>query len=280
MQQEYGIVHGGGQLHDVRNIVGDKGDLPQCQVGSLIDGDGAPDDGQEENRLKIGGGRCQKNQENEGDRHGQDHFHLPLHIFLCEFVGGRHADDISPVPEDLFDIIDGAVGQPAGISLREGDVHHGAVVLVVLVDGGIIDEIRGGVDLVYQVAPDNLVHALHLFHLVLVLLCLIQRDILQHDAAGARIAEGVLHHIDSLLRIGVVRQIGCQIIIYAHKGDAQNRHHNQSQDNPCDSPVVLYNHVGNMPAAGLIRFPGFRAARLSRVCLFLPGRYSVFQSRK
>ena len=252
MKQEYGIVHGRRQLQHITDVVGDEGNLAEEDIGSLVQRDGRADDCQEQHRFEVAGGG--EEQDNEDDHHGDghDHGHLGLHVFLDELLGGRHAHDIALVPDEILNVVNGLLCPFGGIALLEGDIHNGTVVLVVILYVIIVDELRGGIDLGRGVAPDHLVHTVDLLQLVLVFLGLIQTDVLQHETAGTRIAEDLLHFIDGDLRYGGIGKVGGQIIVDTHKKIADQVEYNQDQRNVADSLVVINDKICQIPTFFLL----------------------------
>ena len=213
MEQENRVVHRGGELQDIRDVVRDIRDLAEEDVRSFIQYDGTADDRQEEDRFEPRG-RCEEeDDEDQDDDDAHDLLHLFLYIFLDELIRRRHTDEVAPVADQIIDFLDGLVRSLRGIALFEGDIHDGVVILIVVIDIIVVDELGGAIDLRRQVTPDDLVDAIDGLDFILILLRLIEGDILQHQSSGTRIAEDVAHLIDGDLRIHIIRKILRQIVI-------------------------------------------------------------------
>ena len=213
MEQEDGVVHRGGELQDIRDVVRDIRDLSEEDVRSFIQYDGTADDRQEEDRFEPGGRCKEEDDEDQDDDDAHDLLHLFLYIFLDELIRRRHTDEVAPVADQIIDFLDGLVRPLRGIALFEGDIHDGVVILIVVIDIIVVDELGGAIDLRRQVTPDDLVDAIDGLDFILILLRLIEGDILQHQSSGTRIAEDIAHLIDGDLRIHIIRKILRQIIV-------------------------------------------------------------------
>ena len=213
MEQENRVVHRGGELQDIRDVVRDIRDLAEEDVRSFIQYDGTADDRQEEDRFEPGGRRKEEDDEDQDDDDAHDLLHLFLYVFLDELIRRRHTDEVAPVTDQIIDFLDGLMRSLRGIALFEGDIHDGVVILIVVIDIIVVDELGGAIDLRRQVTPDDLVDTIDGLDFILILLRLIEGDILQHQSSGTRIAEDVAHLIDGDLRIHIIRKILRQIVI-------------------------------------------------------------------
>ena len=213
MEQENRVVHRGGELQDIRDVVRDVRDLAEKDVRSFIQHDGTADDRQEEDRFEPGGRRKEEDDEDQDDDDAHDLLHLLLYIFLDELICRRHTDEVATITDQIIDFLDGLVRSLRGIALFEGDIHDGVVILIVVIDIIVVDELGGAIDLRRQVTPDDLVDTIDSLDFILILLRLIEGDILQHQSSGTRIAEDVAHLIDGDLRIHIIRKVLRQIVI-------------------------------------------------------------------
>ena len=213
MEQEDGVVHRGGELQDIGDVVRDIRDLPEEDIRSFIQHDGTADDRQEEDRFEPGGRRKEEDDKDQDDDDAHDLLHLFLYVFLDELIRRRHADEVAAITDQIIDFLDGLVRSLRGIALFEGDIHDGVVILIVVIDIIVVDELGGAIDLRRQITPDDLIDTIDGLDFILILLRLIESDILQHQSSGTRIAENVAHLIDGDLRIHIIRKILRQIVI-------------------------------------------------------------------
>ena len=117
VQQDDGIVDGQGQLEDHRHRVGDKGDLPQQEVGPHVQ-QGRRAEGEHQHRdLGVGMGRKAQHQDDDHHGHRQDDPHL---LFQVRRLGRPHGG-----------VHIGVVGLQQGSDLLHGLLAHRVVLFPV-----------------------------------------------------------------------------------------------------------------------------------------------------
>ena len=84
------------------------------------------------------------------------------------------------------------------VAAFEGDVHDGAVVLVIVGDIIVIDETLGHVYIAGRIAPQDLVHLGQGFDFFFDALRLVQADVFDHQPRRTGIAEFLFHQPQAL----------------------------------------------------------------------------------
>ena len=229
VNQENGVIHGNCQLQYSRHAVRQEGNPAQKNIGALINKDRHSHDGQIEHRLKPGIGGNTENQKNHQDAQSQNHVHFPADIFFQRLVLHSRTCKVSLIPQNLHHRVNGLRGFLAGISLHKGHVHDRRPVFIIICNIAAVDKAGRRVDVCPHIQPQNLIHSVHSFQLILVKLCLIESHILNHHPGGSWIAEFLLHQIQPLLRLHCVRQVLRQVVIDLHKGSRNHRQNHQNE---------------------------------------------------
>src|SRR5699024_3355853 len=132
VDQKDRVVQRDGQLQDAAGGAGDKGDLPEDQVGAVVDEDGGPHPQHDQDRFGPAGGGQPQDEKDVEDGHGGDlgHFH---HGGVGGRRGGhRRAGQCAGVPQQG---VDGGHGLgPLVVGHRDGE--QGRPVLIIGFDGG------------------------------------------------------------------------------------------------------------------------------------------------
>ena len=173
MQQKDRIVHGGRELQDITDVVGNIRDFSEEYVTAFIDYDRTANYRKKQHRLKPRGCRKQQDKEDQHNDNQHDLRHFLFNVFLDKLVGRGHTDEISVISDHLVDLGDCLMCPFGGITFFKGNIHLGMTILIVILDVILIDELRGTIDLCCQIAPDHLIDTIDLFDGILIPFCFI-----------------------------------------------------------------------------------------------------------
>ena len=195
--QDDGIVDSQRQLQNDRDRVGDEADGAAQEVGAHVQQRGGTEGHDEHRHLGIGaGGQRQYHHDNDGgDDDDNTHFRLQVGRGIIADLG----------------VDRGVVAFQLGANLVHRGLSARVVDLAVKADreqrGGILVVVGGLVEL-------DGVHAVDILELFFQLDGLVVGDVGHHDAGRAVGGEIVIHHGQALARLGRIRQIGGDIVLY------------------------------------------------------------------
>ena len=216
------MVQRDGQLQDAAGGAGDKGDLPEDQVGAVVDEDGGPHPQHDQDRFGPAGGGQPQDEKDVEDGHGGDlgHFH---HGGVGGRRGGhRRAGQCAGVPQQG---VDGGHGLgPLVVGHRDGE--QGRPVLIIGFDGGGVLHLQGDGDLGHIVQPGDRGDPVHPCDLLFEGQGLGDGDVPRHGPhIGDAPAEGVLHHMDGGGGGGVGGQVIVDVVVDRDQQGQQRAQH-------------------------------------------------------
>ena len=204
--EDDGVVDRQRQLQHDRDGVGHERDRPEQKVRAHVQD-------------------CRRNERQQQHRH--------LGIRLRRQNQHRHDDDRHDDDDDA-DLLRERLGR--GIAEGRGDVHvvavkggldvvHdglAAVVVFGIVEGDVVE--GGGVGIVIPgVVKAHALHAADIRDLLGDGLRLVIRDVHQHELGRAEGGELVLHQVQALVRLRLLRQVGGQLVFYLHPAAGEDR---------------------------------------------------------
>ena len=210
--EDDGVVDGQCQLQHHGHGVGDKGYLPEQEVGTLVQQGRHAEGQQQHGNLHIGLGGEQQHQQD--DDHGDEHDHLHLRIQAGRVVGAGIAGDVHVVPgQGLLHLFQGVQADLViSLSVVSDGKQGGAVPVVVLT----VVEFHG-------------LHALQGLQLVRQFLCAGTGDVVHHDPVCAEGHKLLVHGGQALPGLRLLRQIVGQVVVHFHP--AAGKHTEDGQAN-------------------------------------------------
>ena len=207
--QDNGIVDGQRQLQHHGHRVGDKADLAAQKVGALVQNGGSAEGHHQNRDLGIGAaGECEHRHNDDGGHHN-DHAH-----FLFQIRRGIHAH----------------LRVHIGIVSRQRVAHllHGLLADVIVLGAvkGHLKQGRGAGVVILLILELYAVHAVHIFDLVGQVQRHIIGDVVHHHLRRAVGDKVVVHHGQALPGLGVIGQIGGDVVFHLHPALGHYAKHN------------------------------------------------------
>ena len=197
--QDHRVVQAQRQLQDTGDGVGHKRDLAQQEVAALIQDHGDNESQQQHRHLAIGLG---------GKKQHHDHDYRHINHDDTDLTGDGFLQGVAQVGGDI-QIIAGE-----GILHRVQRRHAGVVILIVVKGDGV--QRRRIAVMVGGLVEIHTLNALHIGNGVPQRFRRVIGNVVHHDICRSVGGELLFHYVQGLLRLGIIRQKGRQVVFHLH----------------------------------------------------------------